>query len=149
MDVAKLHQGQDTAVMAVTHSKSNNVIGFFWNDFEIVPRWIMREPDGTVTSQHEMGTLHRMAMGMSVVEDHGRLQVKFGLLDRPLFLADTGEGLSVVFQENGQASKLKEIYVDLARPEECACVCLCETLIGRKPFTETLYLNLSFMESFM
>lgn len=147
MEVAKSFQGSDTAVMAITHSRSNNVIGFFWNDYEIVPKWIIRSAAETYVE--DMNILHKMAMEMSVKEDErGLLEVKFGLLDRKLFLADTGKGYSLVFLDNGKHAILKEIYVDLSNPAESSCICLCER-VGGERFTHTITLNLSFMESFM
>jgi hypothetical protein len=149
MDVARAQQGTEFAVMALLHSKSNNIIGFFWNDYEIVPRWIMRDEDGNVRGCEEMNMVHRMAMGMTVKDVNGRIRVEFGLLDRPMYLVNTGGTYAVVFLDaNGKPAKLREIFVDLSEPSKSSCVCLCELLEGPK-FTETLTLNLSFMESFM
>jgi hypothetical protein len=142
--------GNDVAILAISKNTNNNILGLYWNGFEIVPKWILRDNKEKVTSIKDVDTVQKLLLGASLVQqDDGSLKLTFSFpildKDRDLFFAQDESGsFSLIYRHEDSAAHLKDVYVDMKE-----CKALCRSLFKNKEIYETVNVNLGPFKSFM
>lgn len=152
MDCIKDLPNGHHAIMAITTSKSTNVLGFYWNpDGTIESKWINRNDQLQFVNTSEVSLIQRAAVSLQAKEDsEGRLEVSFGLQvskDRKLYLISTPDqptkyAITFFQEDTSNLSQLKEIYVDFDDPSTTTCYCRCMDLTTNTEFPEKVDVDL-------
>ena len=139
----------DVAILAISKNTNYNILGLYWNGFEIVPRWIMRDDTQTVTDVKAVDSVQKMLLGASLDEQSdGSLKLNFNFQifdkDREIFFAEDNGIFSLIYRHENAAAHLKDVFVDMS-----ASKAVCRSLFKQKEIFETIDVNLGPFKSFI
>jgi hypothetical protein len=139
----------DVAILAISKNTNYNILGLYWNGFEIVPRWILRDETQTVTDVKAVDSVQKLLLGASLdQQEDGSLKLNFNFQifdkDREIFFAEDNGAYSLIYRHENAAAHLKDVYVDMG-----ASKAVCRSLFKQKEIFETIDVNLGPFKSFI
>ena len=139
----------DVAILAISKNTNYHILGLYWNGFEIVPRWIMRDDTQTVVDVKAVDSVQKMLLGASLDEQKdGSLKLNFNMQifdkNREIFFAEDSGSFSLIYRHENSAAHLKDVYVDMG-----ASKAVCRSLFNKKEIFETIDVNLGPFKSFI
>jgi len=153
MDFLVSLENGNNAIMGLTTSRNNNVVGFYWDseNGEIDSRYIWRDESNAFVKKKDFSILEKAAFPLRVFEDsQGRLEVAFALKvsnDRKLYLVSNGGSQQyaiVFFDADNGLCQLKEIFVDFSSTNsgKVTSYCRCIRLNTKEEFTENVEVDM-------
>jgi hypothetical protein len=120
MDILRTLENGSQAFLAITRSKDNNILGFFFDGYEVSLNWIHRNSDMEITHIKPMSFLAKELLNISLSETEKGCKIEFGLdifnVDEEFYIVQNPKDTlpCVYFEKNGKHALSTEIFMDLS-----------------------------------
>lgn len=158
MDVVRELPEGSNAFLAITNSKSANILAFYWDGSAIEAFWVMRNRETHVVRGLErMDSLHFLAADIGhTVDEKGRIRLHIGLLPQdnpfgPLFVVEAAGGLEVVYKRASDQAivRLEEIFMDVEKKPVVTSYCKSSVRDTGHQFVTTLTADMGPIAAFL
>jgi hypothetical protein len=129
MDSLRLLENGSQAFLAISRSTDNNILGLFFDGYEVSLNWIKRDSEKNVTSIKPMSFLAKELLNITLHDSDKGLKIQFGLeifeKDEEFYIVQSPKDNMpcVYFEKNDKHSITTDIFMDLeANLGYCKCV---------------------------
>ena len=119
MDILRPLENGSQAFLAITRSNDNNILGLFFDGYEVSLDWIQRDSDKNITGINPMSNLAKQLLNITLRDSDKGLKVEFGLdifddHEEFYIVQSPKDNLPCVyFEKDGKHALTTEIFMDL------------------------------------